>query len=42
MGIVRRNIQKNLPCGSDRFIEELEQLAERLLGFPPVGRPQKV
>jgi len=24
LGIVRRNIQKNLPCGLDGFIEKLE------------------
>jgi len=41
LGIVRRNIQKNLPCGSDRFIEELEQRAGRVLRFRPVGRPKK-
>ena len=39
--IVRRNIQKNLPCGSDRFIDWLEGIAERALHFRPIGRPNK-
>jgi putative transposase len=33
LGIVRRNIQKNLPCGSDRFIEGLEQLTQWGSGY---------
>jgi putative transposase len=41
LSIVRRNIQKNLPCGSERFIEQLEQVAGRVLQFRPVGRPKK-
>jgi putative transposase len=39
--IVRRNIQKNLPCGSDAFIEKLEKMAKCVLQFRPVGRPKK-
>lgn len=38
---VRRNIQKNLPCGSDTFIERLERQTGRALRFRPVGRPGK-
>ena len=38
---LRRNIQKNLPCGSEQFIEQLEQLAGRALQFRPIGRPRK-
>ena len=43
LSIVRRNIQKNLPlpCGSETFVEQLEQLAGRVLRFRPVGRPGK-
>ena len=41
LDILRRNIQKNLPCGSDSFIESLEQHAGRVLRFRPVGRPKK-
>jgi hypothetical protein len=40
LSVVRRNIQKNLPCGSETFIEQLEQLARRVLRFRPVGRPK--
>ena len=29
----RRNILKNLPCGSETFIEQLKQLAGRVLRF---------
>ena len=39
--ITRRNIQKNLPCGSDNFIEKLEKISGNLLKFRPVGRPKK-
>jgi putative transposase len=39
LGIVRRNIQKNLPRGSDRFIGELEPLAMRVSRLRSVGRP---
>ena len=38
LGILRRNIQKNLPCGSDAFVTRLERLAGRLLRFRPIGR----
>lgn len=41
LDVVRRHIQKNLPCGSDTFIEKLEQLAGRALRFRPIGRPKK-
>jgi hypothetical protein len=41
LGIVWRNIQKNLPCGSDVFIERLEQIAGKVMQYRPVGRPQK-
>lgn len=39
--ITRRNIQKNLPCGSDSFIEKLEKISGSSLMFRPVGRPKK-
>ncbi len=39
--IVRRIIQKNLPCGSDRFTDWLEGIAEQALHFRPIGRPNK-
>nr|VFJ72042.1 MAG: putative transposase [Candidatus Kentron sp. FM]VFJ72209.1 MAG: putative transposase [Candidatus Kentron sp. FM]VFK19846.1 MAG: putative transposase [Candidatus Kentron sp. FM] len=40
-GIVRRNLQKNLPCGPEKFIKKLERISGRVLQFRPVGRPTK-
>ncbi|RLA42271.1 MAG: hypothetical protein DRR42_23730 [Gammaproteobacteria bacterium] len=39
--ILRRNIDKGLPCGSDRFVEKLENIAGRALRFRRPGRPKK-
>ncbi|MHB8405760.1 MAG: transposase [Gammaproteobacteria bacterium] len=39
--ILRRNADKGLPCGSDRFISRLEKLMGRTLAFRPLGRPRK-
>jgi len=41
LGILRRNSHKNLPCGSDDFVDALERMAGRLLRFRPIGRPKK-
>ncbi|SEH04226.1 Uncharacterised protein [Candidatus Venteria ishoeyi] len=41
LNIMRRNIQKNLPCGSNPFIEQLERISGRILSFRPIGRPKK-
>lgn len=41
LAIVRRNIQKNLPCGTDGFIEHLEKISGSLLKFRARGRPKK-
>lgn len=41
MDILRRNVQKGLPCGSESFITELEKKLERSLIFRPQGRPRK-
>ncbi len=41
VSILRRNIEKGLPCGSDEFIENLEALTERTLKYRPHGRPTK-
>jgi len=38
--LVRRNIEKGLPCGSDRFIKNLEKMIGRSLQFRPQGRPR--
>lgn len=36
--LLRRNAQKGLPCGSDDFINGLEDLADRNLRYRPQGR----
>lgn len=40
MAIIRRNVEKGLPCGSERFISKLEKLAGRSLKYRPMGRPK--
>ena len=40
LSLIRRNIEKGLPCGSDRFIIKLEKLTGRSLHFQPQGRPK--
>ncbi len=39
--ILRRNVDKGLPCGSERFIRKIEKIAGRTLMFKPQGRPSK-
>lgn len=39
--VIRRNIEKGLPCGSDRFIKNLEKMIGRSLQFRPQGRPRQ-
>ncbi len=39
--VLARNIEKGLPCGNDRFISKLEQIANCAMQFRPQGRPQK-
>lgn len=41
IGMLRRNVEKGLPCGSAGFIQELGRRAGRLLEFRPQGRPKK-
>ena len=38
--LVRRNIEKGLPCGSDQFIKKLEKCIGRSLRLQPQGRPK--
>ncbi|MDA2918457.1 hypothetical protein MYX76_03000 [Desulfobacterota bacterium AH_259_B03_O07] len=40
--LIRRNIEKGLPCGSDKFIRKLERTAGRILRYRPMGRPKKI
>ncbi len=39
--ILRRNVEKGLPCGSEKFIQKLEKLTGRALQYRPRGRPKK-
>lgn len=41
LNVIRRNIEKGLPCGSERFVRKLEKLVGRSLEFRPRGRPKK-
>ena len=41
LSVLRRNIDKGLPCGSERFIKKLERLTGRVLQYRPQGRPRK-
>lgn len=38
--VLRRNIEKGLPCGSEKFIQKLEKTVGRALRFRPQGRPR--
>lgn len=40
--MLRRNVEKGLPCGSEGFIQKLGKQAGRLLEYRPQGRPRKV
>ena len=39
--VLRRNADKGLPCGSEKFIRKLEKLTGRGLQYRPQGRPRK-
>ena len=41
IAVIRRNIEKGLPCGNEDFISKLEKVTHRALTFKPVGRPKK-
>ncbi len=41
LDVLRRNVDKGLPCGSDEFIAFLEHKTNRKLTYKPVGRPKK-
>ena len=38
--MLRRNVEKGLPCGTEKFIRKLEQIANRSLRYRSVGRPK--
>jgi hypothetical protein len=39
LSIIRRNIDKGLPCDLDRFIKQIEKQIGRVLEYRPLGRP---
>ena len=39
--VLRRNVEKGLPCGSRAFIQKLERIVGRALQYRPRGRPRK-
>ena len=41
LGVLRRNVENGLPCGSEKFIGKLEKMAGRPLQYRPRGRPRK-
>src|SRR5690606_8438052 len=40
LDLLRRNIDKGMPCGSPKFIQKLEKLVGRPLQYRPRGRPK--
>ena len=40
MQMLRRNVEKGLPCGSEDFVKKLGEQAGRLLQYRPQGRPR--
>ncbi len=40
--MLRRNVEKGLPCGSEDFVRKLGRQVGRLLEYRPQGRPKKV
>lgn len=41
LNVLRRNVDKGLPCGAEKFIQKLEKLTGRPLQYRPRGRPRK-
>lgn len=41
LDLLRRNADKGLPCGSEKFIRKLEKQTGRTLKYRPPGRPKK-
>ncbi len=39
IAVLRRNVNKGLPCGSSQFVSELEVISGRRLDYRPPGRP---
>jgi REP-associated tyrosine transposase len=41
LAVIRRNSEKGLPCGTERFVKKLEKKIGRTLQYRPLGRPKK-
>lgn len=41
VNVLRRHVEKGLPCGSPKFVQRLETLTGRALQYRPRGRPRK-
>ncbi len=42
LSVLRRNSEKGLPCGSEKFIKKLEKISGKVLQYRPQGRPQNL
>ena len=41
INIIRRNVYKGIPCGSNNFISKLEKSTKRILRYRPIGGQRK-
>jgi putative transposase len=39
--VLRRHVERGLPCGSEKFVRKLERIAGQMLRYRPRGRPKK-
>jgi putative transposase len=39
--VLRRNVEKGLPCGTENFVRRLEKIAGRSLQYRPTGRSKQ-
>ncbi|MEN8132968.1 MAG: transposase [Pseudomonadota bacterium] len=39
--VLRRNVEKGLSCGTEKFVQSLEKIAGKVLQYRPIGRPSK-
>ena len=40
--VLRRHVERGLPCGSETFVRKLERIAGQALRYRPRGRPKKL
>jgi len=41
VAVLRRSVEKGLPCGTEKFVQRLEKISGRILQYRPIGRPKK-